>query len=829
MFALGWGVIRKIIRISKAYRITSIADFIASRYGKSSALGAIVTLIAVIGVTPYISLQLKAISTSFLLISRYPEITKVHFAETPVFLDTPFYVALILAAFAILFGTRKLESTERHEGIVVAIAFESIVKLVAFVSAGAFVTYAIYKGLLPPENGAGPHYDLNNLFTMGRRAGIYPGWGISIFLSMMAVLFLPRQFQVTVVENVNEKHLNKAIWLFPLYLFVINIFVLPVAFGGMSQFPGGNLDADTFVLTLPLDFRIETLALFVFIGGVSASTSMVIVETLALSTMLSNEIVVPALIRVFSSRFTQRKDLKRQLLFIRRAIIVMILLLGYAYFRLIGEFYALVSIGLVSFAAVAQFAPAMLGGIFWRSGSKSGAVCGLTAGFLVWTYTLFFPSLAQTGLISPDFISSGPFGIEILKPFQLFGLRDLNRIEHAVFWSMLANVAAYVGVSLFSRPTALEHAQATLFTDIFRRFPETDESALWRGTASTRDIKSLLSRFLGKERAGEAMSEYAENRHVDWDQAMTTDAGLVSHAEKLLAGAIGSASARIVVSSIVKEEPFGLDEVMNILDEARHAIAHSQELEKATNELKAANERLKELDRLKDDFISTVTHELRTPLTCIRSAVEILHDNPGMEIEKHKDFTSIIIKESKRLTRLIVQILDFQKIESGDMTREDLELDIRDIIMEAASSTSRLVDEKDINMEINLPREPAPARGDRDKLIQVMINIISNAVKFCHAENGRIEIGLNAEPDQFKVRVKDNGIGISPADHEIIFKKFHQVKDASLGRPAGSGLGLAITKRIIESHKGSVSVSSRPGQGSVFSFTLPKILDLKKT
>jgi len=840
MFALGWVVLRKIIRISKTYRITSIADFIASRYGKSSALGAIVTIIAVIGVTPYISLQLKAISTSFLLLSQYPEITMFHFDEIPVWHDPTFYVALILAAFGILFGTRNLEATERHEGLVVAIAFESIVKLAAFVSVGLFATWMIYedfgglslgvnsifelKKLFMVERSAHSYAGFEELFTVGKNAGMYSGWSMSIFLSMMAVLFLPRQFQIAVVENVNENHLNKAIWLFPLYLLVINIFVLPVAFSGILHFPGGNVDADTFVLTLPMAEQKEALALFVFIGGVSASTSMVIVEAIALSTMISNEIAMPFILKFFSPRFTQRKDLTQRLLFIRRAIIIIILLLGYAYFRVIGEFYALVSMGLVSFAAVAQFAPAFLGGIFWKSGSKTGAICGLTLGFLVWAYTLFLPYLAEAGLISQDFITQGPFGIGMLKPFQLFGLRDLNRIEHAVFWSMLVNIGAYIGISLFSKPTAIEYTQATLFVDVFKHSRETNESTFWRGAAHIKDIESLLSRFLGEERADKAMSDYAKERNITWDQSLTHDAGLVNYAEKLLAGAIGSASARVVVSSVVKEEPFRLEEVMTILDETRHAIAHSQELEKATNDLKAANERLKELDKLKDDFISTVTHELRTPLTSIQSVAEILRDNPVMETKKQTHFTSIIISESKRLTRLIEQMLDFQNIESGDaMIWERSEFELKEIIMKATLATSQLADNKNITMRTRFPEGPTHVSGNRDKLIQAMINLISNAIKFCPSENGVIEIELKETFSEWTVSVKDNGIGIDASDHEKIFKRFHQVKDSSLGRPTGSGLGLAITKGIIESHDGRLTVTSQPGQGSIFFFALPRL------
>ena len=277
--ALGWPVLRKIIRISKVNRITSIADFIASRYGKSAILAGVVTIIAVFGIVPYISVQIKAISTTFLLINQYPLISMpVHFAEIPVIKDTAFYVALLLAVFAVLFGTRHIEATERHEGLVAAIAFESIVKLIAFLAAGLFVTYGIYNGFGDLFGKANAVPEISKLFVMDVKAGSSIGWFTPIFLSMLAVMFLPRQFQVIVVENVNEEHLKKAIWLFPLYLLVINIFVLPVAFGGMLHFADGSVDPDTFVLTLPMAKHKEWLVLFVFIGGLSAATSELVTD-----------------------------------------------------------------------------------------------------------------------------------------------------------------------------------------------------------------------------------------------------------------------------------------------------------------------------------------------------------------------------------------------------------------------------------------------------------------------------------------------------------------------------------------------------------------------
>src|SRR6266851_5756777 len=343
-----------------------IADFIASRYGKSQMLGGLVTIIAVVGIIPYIALQLKAISGTFLIVLQYPAFTTPENQGAPLFVgDNTFYIAMLLAAFTILFGTRHLDATERHEGLVAAIAFESLVKLLAFIAVGLFVTFWLYDGFGDIFGRAGQTAQLSALLTFGGNSGSYATWASLTFLSMAAVMFLPRQFQVTVVENVDERHLTKAIWLFPLYLLAINIFVLPITFGGLLHFPDGTVDADTFVLTLPIAEQRPWLALFAFIGGLSAATGMVIVETIALSTMVCNDLVMPVLLRLKALRLTERRDLSGLLLGIRRGAIVLILLLGYLYFRVAGEAYALVSIGLISFSAVAQFAPAIIGGIFW--------------------------------------------------------------------------------------------------------------------------------------------------------------------------------------------------------------------------------------------------------------------------------------------------------------------------------------------------------------------------------------------------------------------------------------------------------------------------------
>jgi Na+/proline symporter/nitrogen-specific signal transduction histidine kinase len=827
MFALGWVVLRKIIRISKANRITTIADFVASRYGKSTLLGGLVTVIAVIGIVPYISLQLKAISNTFNILLEYPAIVSpAELDPGSLFADTGLYVALVLAAFTILFGTRKLDATERHEGMVAAIAFESVVKLVAFLCVGLFVTFGMFGGFGDVFGEAAAVPDASKLFTLGGSDTDYGTLFWLTILSMLAIVLLPRQFHIAVVENVDERHLSKAIWLFPLYLLLINLFVLPIALGGLVTFDGGDVNPDTFVLALPMAEGQQALALFAYVGGVSASTGMVIVETIALSTMVSNNLVMPALLRG-RARVTASPDLGGLILGIRRVTIVAVLLLGFVYFRAAGEATALVSIGLVSFAAVAQFGPALLGGIFWRGGNRNGALAGLTAGFLLWAYTLLLPSFARSGWLPESFLQQGPLGIELLRPEQLFGLTGFDHVSHAMFWTMLANVGLYVGVSLFTRQSAAEHGQAALFVDAFRE-PGAG-SRFWRGTASVEALESLLARFLGPDRAREAIAGHAGEHRPRSADGRQADAELVHHVETLLAGSIGAASARVMIASVVEEEPLGIEEVMGILDETSQVIAYSRELERksheleaASAELRAANRRLRELDRLKDDFVSTVTHELRTPLTSMRAFAEILLDNPELPRPQRDRFLQIVVEEIERLTRLINQVLDLSKIESGLAEWDIAEVDLSEVVEESATATAQLLADRKAKLQVRVPKGLPSVPADRDRVKQVLLNLLSNAAKFCDDERGRVAVELAVEDGAVRVDVRDNGPGIDPEDQEIIFDRFRQGGQTMTERPPGTGLGLPISREIIRQLGGELWVESAPGEGSTFSFVLPR-------
>jgi len=816
---VAWIVVRKMIRVARQYRITSIADFVASRYGKSPALAALVTLITVVGIIPYIALQLKAVSSGYHLLTSGPG---AQWTALPWWQDGTLLVALALAAFTIVFGTRHLDSAERHEGMVAAIAMESLVKLVAFLAVGAFVTWGLFDGFRDIWTRAAALPDLRDLLRLGGggRADSfsYAEWFAMTFISALSVLLLPRQFQVMVIECVDERHVKRAAWLFPAYLLLINIFVLPLAIGGLLLFGPGAMDPETFVLSLPLTQGATALALFAYIGGLSAATGMLIVETIAVSTMVCNDLVMPALLRLPGFGARASGDLTGLLLNIRRAAILGVLLLGYVYFEIAGDAYALVSIGLISFAAVAQFAPALLGGLYWRGGTLAGAGAGLAGGFAVWTWTLMLPSVAKSGWIGAGFVESGPFGIAALAPESLFGLTGLDPLTHAVFWSLLVNIALYVGLSLAREPSGREASQALLFVDVFDR-GGAEAPVFWRGRARLDDLRQLAHRLLGEARARALFDEHAGETGGDPGR-LVADARLVDRVERHLAGAIGSASARVMVASVAQEERLGLADVIEILDEASQVRAYARALEETSAELLAANEQLKSLDHMKDDFMSSVTHELRTPLTSIRALSELMLDAPDMDEPQREEFLSIIVTESERLGRLVNQVLDLARIESGMAEWHSEDVDLRALIAAAVKSTAGLFRARDATVEARLPDGPAVIRGDPDRLTQVMLNLLSNAAKFVPEGTGRVTVRLEEEPGGVVVTVADNGPGVPEPDRAMIFEKFRQSGDV-LTRPPGTGLGLPISRQIVEHLGGRMWLESPDTGGARFAFRLP--------
>ncbi|MGA2192803.1 MAG: hypothetical protein ABSG42_05420, partial [Nitrospirota bacterium] len=448
MASLWWLVLRKIVIIARRERITTISDFIGSRYGRSLSLSAVVAVVAIIGITPYLGLQIKSIITTF----------QIMVGHTGGSHAAGWVITLVMGVFAVIFGARKLDASERHEGLIFAIAFESLIKLVAFVAAGVFVAFWMFNGfgdIFGRISRISP-----NLLSMGTTGSTpFIEWSSLLFLSMMAIMFLPRQFHVSVVENSDPKHILKAMWLFPLYLFVINIFVMPVAFGGLLS-GGSPARADSFVLTLPLSQGRPALALLVFLGGFSAATGMIIVESLALSTMVMNSLMMPVLIR-----FNKLKRFPSIVLNTKRLVIIGCVFLGYFFAVSVGEFYSLVDMGLTSFEAVTLFAPSLLIGLYWKGGNRKGATAGLIAGFIIWLYTLLIPALMKAGVIGQSAFFSSLSGTRMLNPEALFGLTGLDKWTHSLLWSLLLNIGLYVGISIFTRQSPEEERQALIFVE----------------------------------------------------------------------------------------------------------------------------------------------------------------------------------------------------------------------------------------------------------------------------------------------------------------------------------------------------------------------------
>ncbi|MFD2784444.1 sensor histidine kinase [Hymenobacter rubripertinctus] len=854
MAPLAWLVLRKIIRICRAQRLSSIADFISARYGKSAGLGALVTVVCVLGVVPYIALQIKAIAASFNILTRVPGALNQP-VEDAAAVSSAFYTTVALAFFTIIFGVRSVEATERHEGMVLAVAMESLFKLVAFLVAGLFVTYGLFNGFADVFERAAALPELSRLFTLDG-AGTAPGqWFTLLLLSMSAILLLPRQFQVAVVENVNEDHLRKAMWLFPLYLIVINLLVLPLAFGGRLLDAGGLLDADMYVLALPLQAGHPWLALLIYLGGLSAASSMIIVETIALSVMMSNHLLMPLLVRGpvrGGSRPRWFARLGQATLHSRRLAVVLVLLLAFGYYAAVGHLLPLVNIGLISFAAVAQFVPVVLGGLYWKGGTRGGATAGLLAGFAVWFYTLVLPTMVAPGLVPESFLTQGPAGLGWLRPGALLGLIGLDELSHGLFWSWLLNIGLYLGLSLRRQPSALEQRQAQLFVDVFRHEAGFEAPTSWHSAAPLPDVRALLVGFLGKKRTNQALHAFEEHFPETRPPAAKTpvpsdgnpaysvtpslrhpvppaDPRLLSYAEKLLAGAVGPASARLLLRSSVGVEDISFDNVVGILRESQQLLEANRQLQKQqrqlqrlTGQLQQAYDQLQELDQHKDEFLYTVTHELRTPLTSIRALSEILTDNPDLDEEERQRFLLTITRESERLSRLITLVLDLEKYESGQATLEKRTLDVADVITDALDAVGQLLRDKQIQLDLAVPPGLPGLPGDRDRLMQVLVNLLSNAVKSCRADGtGRIGVGVEATPAGLRLWVQDNGKGIAPEFHQVIFDKFFQARNQTMRKPEGSGLGLAITKKIVELHAGRIWVESQPEQGARFSLELP--------
>lgn len=618
MAAVWLVVLKKVVRIAKANRITTISDFMGSRYGKSLSLSALVTIVAVVGIAPYLGLQIKAIISTFTIIS----------GEVKGSAAAGLFITMILGIFAIIFGARRLDSSERHGGLVFAIAFESIVKLIAFILVGIFVTYGLFDGFGDIFDRVKDSEYSVLLFLGTGTSTAYFEWFALLFLSMMAIMFLPRQFQMAVVENYDESHITKAAWLFPLYLFLMNIFVLPIAFGGLLL-GGAGKDADYFVLTLPLGYGEKYLSLLAFIGGFSAATGMIIVEALALSTMVMNSIIMPTLIN-----FHDAPKFPAIVLNIKRLVILGVVFFGYFFATSIGEFYSLVDMGLKSFEAVTLFAPAFLFGLYWKRGTKMGAIAGLIAGFTVWFYTLIMPALIKAGIVKDIGIIGLMSGSEMLNPASLFGIKGLGKWGNSLFWSTFFNLMFYIGVSVFTKQSKDEEIQSLIFVESYEKARELAHGSSY----NVNDIEDILAQYLGRPQARDAIHSFLLKKKKKQDELTPKELfELRNEAEKILSGAIGSSIAAIIFENklVLTEKERG---------ELSESIKHiTESLRLSRQELADAN---RELSYLKE-FSENIIESAPVGITTVDSLLRVKYWNKEMEtitgIKKSEAFNSSII------------------------------------------------------------------------------------------------------------------------------------------------------------------------------------------
>jgi hypothetical protein len=816
VFVGWWFLLRRLVRISHQQRITSLADLLSSRFGKSNRLAIVVTVIAVIGIAPYIALQLKAVTSSIQAVAGASEFGRGSLRGIDD-VGLALGIAAAMALFTILFGTRHVDAKEQHHGVVAAIAFEAVVKLAALLAVGVFVVFigGGFENIFSNAAAVGVRFDAENTFDAR--------WLTTLALSVSAIVCLPRQFQIAVVENSDENHLRTASWAFPAYMLLMSLFILPIAVFGLANMPAGS-NPDMFALTIPMAFGQEALALLAFIGGFSSATSMIILESIALSIMVSNHIIMPLILR-FGSATGTGGGVTSLLLFARRLSIVLILSLGFFYFFFTRDSDALAPIGLISFTAIAQFFPALIAALFWRDATRRATTTAIAVGFIIWVWCSFLPSFDSVSPAVATLLAQGPWNIGWLRPEAMFGLDGLDPLAHAAFWSLSANVLILVVGSLLTSQSALERLQASVFVDVFR----TNRAARGNfvlGSATANDLFFVAERVLGDTRAAALFEAEAREAGVDPDM-LEPSPEFIGRLERELAGSIGAASAHVMLSKVVSGSDVSLEEMMQMADETQQAIEYSQQLEKTSAELRStaqkleeANAQLRELDLQKDEFLSQVSHEVRTPMTSIRSFSEILLDAEDIDQHQRRKFVFTIHQESLRLTKLLDEILDLSALERGERTWRNAPIDPELALDRALNVCEALLRQRNVDVQWSKRSAQTLVEGDPDRLCQVFINLISNAVKYNNAESPVLAVSTRLRAGHHLVDIADNGPGIAGGERKLIFEKFSRGQQAA-AKQSGAGLGLAISRQIVKRMHGSLELVQSPLPGACFRVRLP--------
>ncbi|MBD9525430.1 ATP-binding protein [Paracoccus sp. PAR01] len=795
VFAGAWWGLRHLVRVARMHRITSVADLISSRFGKSAGLAALVTGIGITAATPYIALQLQSVSMALSAFAR---------TDAPLPGHIPLWTAIGLAAFAILFGTRNLAADERHHGVVIAIALEAVVKLLAFIAVGVFVLWGVADG--PADVLA----RIDRMATRPEGEGwvINPErWLVLIGLSASAIIVLPRMFHVMVVEASDDDRLRQAGWAFPLYLFVMSFLVLPITVVGDDILPAGS-NPDLHVLALPLSQGQNLLAGFVFIGGFSSAMSMAVVSAIALSTMMANHWLVPFWLWLRHGGFranrlpgAAREDLKALMLNARRLAIVLIMSAGWAYHQMSGGTSALAVMGIVAFSGMAQVLPSLVAGLIWRGATRRGAIAGISAGSLIWIGLIYLPSL---GLVPQPVLPAG------IDPFA-----------GSVLVALGANLALLILVSLVDFPNPVERMQALSFVHAIAPDSAGPERA---GSAPAEALLTLASRLWGSDRALEIFRDASVEQGKSGYLPDLTPRFLTDF-ERELAGTVGAATAVALMGQVAGRGSITVSDLMEVAGEASRARADrtrlenaAEEIERTARKLQETNDKLTVLSEQKDAFLGQISHELRTPMTSIRAFSEILSE-PDLPDPDRLRFAGIIHDETGRLTRLIDDLLDLSVLEGGQARLILSVVNLHDVIDRALTAAQATAARRDFTLLRDPPAEHLMLLTDADRLLQVLINVIANARKYCDAHAPQIRIEARRKPDgRTEIDISDNGSGIPVAKQALIFEKFSRLNDAS--RAGGAGLGLAISREIMEFLGGSIAYL--PGQGGAcFRLTLP--------
>jgi signal transduction histidine kinase len=704
-------------------------------------------------------------------------------------------------------------------GIISAIALESFLKLFFIIILGIFVIYFVFDGFSDIYEKASKFEDFKQKNTFNGIEGAM-NWMVLCLISGTAICILPRQFHTAIVENRQEKHIKTAIWFFPLYLLIFTIFIFPIAWGGRLIFNGQNVNPEFYSILIPQHFGNTWITVFVFLGGLSSCISMIIISAITLSIMLSNNLIIPyGLLGKFKSENEVQNT--RNITNIRKFSIFALIIMAFAFYKYFILKTSLDSVGLISFVVIGQLAPAFFGAIFWRRGTYKGAVIGLLAGLIICYF----------GLIIPQYYFSYNQELkgilrETYNSFDFFKISFLGRIPQIFFWSMLVNTSLFAIISVSVKGNYRERNFAELYVDIDKYIQNHENAFIWRGTAYVSDIKNILERFLGKTKTEQALRIFNLKYNID-SQTETADSRFIKFSENLLAGRIGTASAKILIEGVTKEDKISLKEVLNILEESKENITlnkklteQSVELQKLSNDLRKANESLIIKDHQKDDFLDSVAHELRTPITAIRSAGEILADDDDIPLDIKREFLNNIITESDRLSEIINDILYLDKLQHGEIALNIHENNIIETYKKALNPLLHLIQQKNIHLsEVNLLNQFL-FEYDEARMIQLFQNILGNALKFTY-EQGTIQAKLSEKEKQLIIKIFNTGKHIPEEDLEMIFDKFYQSKNQNILKPTGSGLGLAISKKIVEAQGGTIKAENS-GLGVTFTITLPE-------